>query len=273
MLIVGTDAGNPSTTHGASMHGELALFVRAGFSPTAALNAATALPAKVFGLHDRGRIAVGMRADLFLVAGDPTKNITATRAIEYIWKNGYRLARSTSGPEKTDTAVPPPESLISDFEQEQIITRYGKGWALSTDAQMGGESVAQMRLIASGARTRAGALEITGEIKPGFAFPWAGVYFVPGVDATQPINYVQAKALGFWAKGDGRSYRVMAFSAAQQGGIPPSINFTAPEEWQEIRLPLADFDGLDLTQVTGFAFSAGAPEGQFKFSLDDVAIE
>ena len=273
VLLVGTDAGNPSTSHGASMHGELALFVQAGFSPAAALNAATALPAKIFGLADRGRIAVGMRADLFLVDGDPTQNIAATRAIEVIWKNGYRLARSKQEVRQPEATVLPPASLISDFEQKQVSSFYGVGWRVSTDTQMGGSSVAQMRLSAPGAHSSGGALEITGEIKAGFAFPWAGVYFVPGATAAQPINYSKAKELVFWAKGDRRDYSVMAFSASQTGGIPPSMSFTAGSEWQEIRLPLTGFDGLDLTQVNGFAVSAGAPEGEFKFFLDDVLIK
>ena len=63
-ILAGTDAGNPGTTHGASMHGELELLVRAGLSPAEALNAATAATARAFGLDDRGRIAPGLRADL-----------------------------------------------------------------------------------------------------------------------------------------------------------------------------------------------------------------
>jgi len=80
-ILAGTDAGNPGTTHGASLHGELALLVRAGLTPTEALSAATAVPARRFGLTDRGRIVAGQRADLVLVDGDPTRDITATRAI------------------------------------------------------------------------------------------------------------------------------------------------------------------------------------------------
>ena len=80
-ILAGTDAGNPGTAHGASMHGELALLVKAGLSPVEALNAATALPARIFNLNDRGRIAVGMSADMILVDGDPTKNISETRTI------------------------------------------------------------------------------------------------------------------------------------------------------------------------------------------------
>ncbi|MDO5610053.1 MAG: amidohydrolase family protein [Pseudomonadota bacterium] len=78
-ILAGTDAGNPGTAHGVSMHGELALLVKAGLSPRQALRAATALPAQRLNMAGRGRIAPGMRADLLLVEGDPTRDISATR--------------------------------------------------------------------------------------------------------------------------------------------------------------------------------------------------
>ncbi|KOV90199.1 amidohydrolase family protein [Nocardia sp. NRRL S-836] len=87
-LLAGTDAPNPGTVFGASLHRELELLVRCGVSPAAALTAATAAPARVFGLADRGRIAAGLRADLVLVSGDPLADVTATRAIERIWRAG-----------------------------------------------------------------------------------------------------------------------------------------------------------------------------------------
>jgi imidazolonepropionase-like amidohydrolase len=73
-----------------SLHHELALMVGAGLSPSAALTAATAAPAAAFGLHDRGRVQAGLLADLVLVAGDPTVDITATTAIEGVWRRGER---------------------------------------------------------------------------------------------------------------------------------------------------------------------------------------
>jgi imidazolonepropionase-like amidohydrolase len=91
-VLAGTDAPNPGTAHGLSMHQELELLVEAGLAPSAALHAATALPAERFGLADRGRIAPGLRADLVLVEGDPTTDISHTRAIRRIWKNGYEVS-------------------------------------------------------------------------------------------------------------------------------------------------------------------------------------
>ena len=80
------------------MHRELELMVEAGMSPVDALRAATSVPARVFGLNDRGRIAPGLRADLLLVEGDPTKDIVATRNIAGIWKQGVRFDRELHRP-------------------------------------------------------------------------------------------------------------------------------------------------------------------------------
>lgn len=92
-LLAGTDAPNPGTVFGASLHRELELLVRCGISPAQALAAATAEPARVFGLADRGRIAAGKCADLVLVSGDPLTDITETRAIERIWRGGIACDR------------------------------------------------------------------------------------------------------------------------------------------------------------------------------------
>jgi imidazolonepropionase-like amidohydrolase len=92
-MLAGTDAPNPGTVFGGSLHRELELLVRSGLSPAQALAAATSAPARVFGRADRGRIAVGLRADLVLVAGDPLSDIAATRSIERIWRGGVECTR------------------------------------------------------------------------------------------------------------------------------------------------------------------------------------
>ncbi len=92
-ILAGTDAGTLGAAHGASLHRELQLLTEAGLSPAEALTAATAAPAARFGLGDRGRIAPGLTADLLLVNGDPTTDITATAAIHAIWRRGIRHNR------------------------------------------------------------------------------------------------------------------------------------------------------------------------------------
>jgi len=89
-ILAGTDAPSPGLAHGLSLHRELELLVRCGLTPSQALAAATSVPARVFGFHDRGRIAPGLRADLLLVDGDPTADVRATRAIAGVWKAGVK---------------------------------------------------------------------------------------------------------------------------------------------------------------------------------------
>jgi imidazolonepropionase-like amidohydrolase len=95
-LLAGTDATNPGTAHGVSIHRELELLVQAGLTPTEALRSATSIPAETFGLNDRGRIAPGLRGDLVLVKGDPTQDVLATRDIVSIWKTGAEVNRSSA---------------------------------------------------------------------------------------------------------------------------------------------------------------------------------
>jgi imidazolonepropionase-like amidohydrolase len=92
-IVAGTDAPNPGTTYGASLHGELELYVEAGLTPTQALIAATSAPAAAFHIPDRGRIAPGLRADLLLVNGHPDENIKATRNIVAVYKGGSEVDR------------------------------------------------------------------------------------------------------------------------------------------------------------------------------------
>jgi imidazolonepropionase-like amidohydrolase len=92
-LLAGTDVAVPvpflgGMAHGASIHHELQLLVRAGLTPVDALRAATSVPARRFGLNDRGRIAEGLRADLVLVDGDPTVTISDTLNITGVWRRG-----------------------------------------------------------------------------------------------------------------------------------------------------------------------------------------
>ncbi|HEY1631147.1 MAG TPA: amidohydrolase family protein [Rhizomicrobium sp.] len=106
-LLAGTDAPNPATAHGVSLHEELQIFVTAGYTPEQALNAATALPSAIFHLGDRGHVAPGYRADLVLIDGDPTTNISDTLNIDRIWKNGYAIDRTAP---KTDPRGPAPQA-------------------------------------------------------------------------------------------------------------------------------------------------------------------
>jgi len=95
-ILVGTDSSFPiphlaGIAHGASVHHELQLLVQAGLTPLEALRSATSVPARRFGLSDRGYVKEGLRADLLLVQGDPTKDIKSTLSVKSIWRRGRLL--------------------------------------------------------------------------------------------------------------------------------------------------------------------------------------
>jgi imidazolonepropionase-like amidohydrolase len=95
-ILVGTDAHvTPSAPAalrpGQSIHHEFELLGEAGLTPVEVLESATILTAEVFGLTDRGAIESGKRADLLLINGDPTHDITDTRNIAAVWIAGQRL--------------------------------------------------------------------------------------------------------------------------------------------------------------------------------------
>src|SRR5439155_902476 len=73
-VLAGSDACNAGDFPGAGLHLELAKLVEAGLTPGEALRAATWENARFLAGEsaDFGEIAVGKRADLVLVAGDPT---------------------------------------------------------------------------------------------------------------------------------------------------------------------------------------------------------
>jgi imidazolonepropionase-like amidohydrolase len=272
-ILAGTDAPNFGTAHGAAIHRELELLVEAGLSPTEALATATSAPARAFRLEDRGRIAPGLRADLVLVAGDPTRDITATRDIVRIWKGGVPVERPLA-PQPTAAAAPAPPlpagGRISDFEDGTTAARFGSGWADSTDAMRGGASVVQTAVVEGGAESKR-ALEISGEVKKGFPFPWSGAIFFPGPQAMAPANLAAARDLVFWARGDGRTYKVFVF-AKSLGPMPSQQSFVAGPEWERHTIPLTQFAGADPTAITGIFFGAGPELGTFRFRIDNVEV-
>ena len=281
-ILAGTDAPNPGTMFGASVHGELLSLTLAGLTPVQALRAATEAPAKAFGLADRGRIAPGMRADLLLVEGDPTKTITDTRNIVGVWKAGVATDRAgyLAGIAKERTAavaaahaVPAGAvgagGVLADFE-DGVTSKMGAGWVESTDSVAGGASTVKMKIVAGGAEGTKSALEIVGEIKAGFDYPWAGAMLSPGAATFAPVNLSAAKGITFWTKGDGGTYRVMMFTTGG-GQIPASADFVAPAEWTKVTMPWANFS-TNGSDVAAILWVGGPKKGAFRFVIDEVTL-
>ena len=90
----GSDAASPArgTAWGLSLHLELHYLVHeCGFTPEEALRAATSVNARRFRFHDRGLIAVGRKADLLLIEGNPLESIGDMLNLKSIWRDGHEL--------------------------------------------------------------------------------------------------------------------------------------------------------------------------------------
>ncbi len=80
-VLAGTDAGNPYSFPGFSVHDELELLVEAGLSPRAALEAGTR----------KGALVPGAEANLVVLDGDPLADIRNTQRIHAVLTRGRVL--------------------------------------------------------------------------------------------------------------------------------------------------------------------------------------
>ena len=81
-----------SPRFGESLHRELELLKKAGFSRSQALASTTRLPGQYFKMiSDRGTIEPGKRADLVLLSEDPLVDIKHTTSIQRVWLAGYEF--------------------------------------------------------------------------------------------------------------------------------------------------------------------------------------
>lgn len=279
-ILAGSDAPNPGTAYGASIHRELELLTRSGLTAEQALASATSVPAQTFGLDDRGRIAPGMVADLLLVDGDPTEDILATREVVGVWKRGVRMDRDAyrdalaaaeeSAAAQADALAQGETAPVSDFETGDLSVGFGNEWAATTDQQAGGDSTATIEVVQGGAGGSAYSLLVTGEVGTAFSQPWSGVMFMPGAQPFAPADLSSKPNLTFSAKGEPGTYRVQLF-CQNLGQAPAQTTFDVTEQWQEYDIGLAEVGGCDPTGVLAVIFSSGEP-GEYSLQVDDVVF-
>ena len=85
-IAFGTDAG--VGIHGTNAE-EFVLMVKGGLKPIDALRAATSVDAELFGIaSDVGTLETGKIADIVAVPGNPVEDITKTRSVFFVMKDG-----------------------------------------------------------------------------------------------------------------------------------------------------------------------------------------
>lgn len=278
-VLAGSDAPNPGTWFGVSLHREIELLVASGLTPKQALVAATSAPATAYRLAGHGRIADGGFADLLLVDGDPTQDIAALRRIVQVWKDGQPVSALRDERRKRIAAAIPaaarqppalagsedgPVATFSDDKGSVAIAAPFGAWSLSTDAMMGGASTANASL------TGEGALRLIGTVAPGGFVQWAGIAWMLGAQPMAPVDLSAWSGIAFRIRGTGNGPGVMGFSLA--GGQRPSVTATTiGKDWSEVVVTFADLPRFDPKGATMLLIGI-LEAGDYDVEIDDVRL-
>jgi|GEM_PF-476324 len=279
VVLAGTDAPNPGTAHGISMHGELALLNRAGLNPTEALQSAGILTKKLFSLGNRGTLTSDAKADFILLSADPRKDIKNTRKITGIWKNGF-LTEAQQSPKIKGIKLPT-SGLISDFNQKTLTSSFKTDFQTTSDQMMQGNSTADIKWSDSscngdvGDAELNGSLQVQGEIKAGFLYAWSGVFLPFSIDMSQTINLESAQSIDWDISGSPGTYQLMIFTMNSMQ--PAQIPFEITDQCQQVSIDLSAHTNIDWSLVTGLAWAADRSRlkpalASFNFKLDNVVI-
>lgn len=99
----------------------------------------------------------------------------------------------------------------------------------------------------------------------------AGAVFFPGEKPWESANLSGKKGITFWAKGDGKTYRVGIF--AQGMTLPTVIPFVAGLEWQPIKVDFSQLrHQIDTQALQEVSFVASPGAGRFVFQIDDICF-
>lgn len=256
-ILAGSDAPNPGTSYGASLHQEMELLELAGLSTIDSLRAATIEAANLFDLKDRGAIQKGAKADFLILNSNELKNIVSSREIDAIYKNGKLVNRTAATLASSSATILNPS--LSQFSQG-LNTDIGITWSKTDDAMANGTSQANIYLEDK-------ILNVDTVIGTGFMFPWAGASGF----SDQASNISKFRQVRFKIRGSEGQYRAMMFDTST-AGAPPSQTFSVSDQWREVRLDLDKFIGLDINNFIGIAIVSGPSIGEFKYQLDDVKL-
>lgn len=256
-LLAGSDAPNPGTAQGISLHDAVIRLHEAGLSPIEALRSATGTTASVFtmlaGDDPRGCLRPGCRADLLLVYGNPLDDPTDLLRIAEVWKNGAVVERNLpASPEPAESTGPAdPADLLADLTH----------WMPAADDFMGGASNASIELVD-------GALRVNGTLRPGFAFPYAGGMWSAADVPMQAVDRRGWTTLTLSVSGEVDLLRVMVFS----GNSPqPVWRDVTPDD--EIRIELDELAGVDLSAFQAIGVFAAGEAGAFDFTIEQARLE
>lgn len=291
----GTDAGNPLTPHGPSLLAEVGLYVEAGLAPAQALQCATLESARLLRRErDFGSLAAGKVADVLVVRGDPTHDIEALWQVEGVLKAGAPVDRAglrarQAGPEhapRTRRFGRDLGPMLDGFDDEDLESDWGGSWQGVADSAMpGGKSQVALELVEA---EGSGALLIKATVAEGSRFgAFAGAMVTWNPVVPEWVDLADAQAIVLRVRGTPRRWSLALERAAVIDYDVFAADFAVTEEWQEVRLPLAQFRqsgfgakvAASWHDVTAVTLTARTPPGaksgfgDCELELDELRVE
>ncbi len=122
--------------------------------------------------------------------------------------------------------------------------------------------------------------EMTGRVSDVLSWGYVGMAYVL-TGWHEPVALQGVNTVGFWARGDGKQYRVKLESAAVHDNDFHGLNFTAPTAWTFIRVPFTllrqegwgqpvPFTGSDVTTVS--FVTVGRPHESIRLAVDRLSF-
>jgi imidazolonepropionase-like amidohydrolase len=239
---LGTDAGMPSTFHGAAPLRELLLLVDAGLTPLEALTAATGNSARALRVDtERGTIQPGKLADLILVDGRPHESIADITRIHAVFLGGREIDRAKLKQTiATDGPTPLPSSTVTataidDFERQDGRAFSGQLWVDYADSGHDRSRLSWTRTLRSATDHSMLVYAQLGEKDRPFTrltLPFSGGGLLP-VDA-QAFQGVQ-----FEVRGEGAYQLLVSTQAGRGESAPMRADFSAGPAWTTVRIPFS----------------------------------
>jgi Complex I intermediate-associated protein 30 (CIA30) len=195
-----------------------------------------------------------------------------------LWPPGIVAAAVPAG---SESGAHDGRLVIADFDSGKLETAAGLAWMVVADEQLGGTSEASLAIIRPGARGSNAAMRVTFNLGEGFAYPFAGVWALPGSEGL-PADFTAYRGLRFYA----RSEKGGTFMAGlrQVSGAPANYMaaIAVKPEWTLVEVP---FDKLQRVppsgppqpfvakDVSSIGFNvAGRVPGQLALDVDQVEL-
>ena len=237
-VAVGTDAGMPSTFHGASTLHEMELLVKCGLTPMQALVAGTSVSARAMGLlNERGTIAAGKFADLVLVDGKPDEQIADLYKTRRVFLGGYELLpgeleKEIQSPEMTPlkSRLAPP--VVDNMERTDGRTALNTLRVNATDPGID-HSPMLFQPVIRGGGDHSLMIQATMADKDR---PWVRVEFPLTQGAFEPADISKYQGVSFDVRGEAGA-RLMIQTYGR--GDAWSASFTPAGEWQTVKIPFS----------------------------------